>query len=182
LPLLPDPAVSDNDPPRPDSEDPEPIEIDPALPELAVPELRIIDPLAPDAPAFDVQMRILPLVDDELRPLTTVTWPPTPTAVEPDEKERDPPSPLLPEPTPIEIEPPTPDKDSPLPTRIDPDEPELDVPVLKARIPLWPFRPAFDTERMMDPLEVTVEYPLVTRIMPPDDDDDSPDERYRSPP
>jgi len=36
---------------------------------------------------------------------------------------------------------------------------------------------------MMDPLEVTVEYPLVTRIMPPDDDDDeSPDERYRSPP
>jgi hypothetical protein len=41
------------------------MKIVPASPELAVPVLITIDPLAPDAPAFDVQMRMLPLVDDE---------------------------------------------------------------------------------------------------------------------
>jgi hypothetical protein len=65
---------------------------------------------------------------------------------------------------------------------MDPDEPELEVPVLRDKRPLRPNEPAFDTESNIDPLDETVEYPLTTRIIPPDDDDECPDLSDSSPP
>jgi hypothetical protein len=54
-----------SDPLLPDFDDPLPRYRDPLIPELAVPVLNMRSPLTPDAPAFDVDIIIRPLDDDD---------------------------------------------------------------------------------------------------------------------
>jgi hypothetical protein len=64
----------------------------------------------------------------------------------------------------------------------EPLSPALDVPVLKIIMPLTPLTPAFDDCNNNTPLDVTVLYPLNNEIWPPDKDDETPADKYNSPP
>jgi len=59
---LPDPTVTDIDPPRPPSDDPDPTYNSPLLPELLVPVLITTRPLTPETPLLDVNINMEPLV------------------------------------------------------------------------------------------------------------------------
>jgi hypothetical protein len=169
----------------------------PLFPELDVPVLNIIMPLIPAAPAFDVLITIVPLLDTVLYPLSNDTRPPVIDDDKPPDTYISPPIPLSPLPTTMDTDPPRPDivlpvpsvnepllplVDVPDPTLIEPLPPELALPVLRINTPLCPLCPAFEVAIKIDPLDVFVPYPLVIDTLPPLDDPDVPDDTVMSPP
>ena len=95
--------------------------------------------------------------------------PPLPSApvVSPTSKLKDPPSPTLPVPSFNVIDPDLPFKASPVVKLYPPLSPELVVPVENVNAPLIPFAPESGVLNTNDPLDVAVEYPLATSILPP---------------
>jgi hypothetical protein len=70
----------------------------------------------------------------------------------------------------------------PVPMYMLPLLPTLDVPVLRVSRPLTPDGPALAVLKRKEPLEVTVLYPLIIEVRPPDSDVEVPADRIRSPP